>query len=155
MSIKTAKNIITSQKNSIFSKILMKVNFFREYQLLLRISTIFEKVNLYRKSRHNDFSFPLSLFHSLFRFLFLCPGARLLARVSWSLPLSLSFPGCSPANPSNMPVRRRCTDHQKKTHTGKHSFLYDRMILEPSNYDFWSQGSKTLWPDNFLKNHWF
>ena len=29
--------------------------------------------------------------------------------------------------------------------TEKHRFLYDRMILEPSNYDFWSRWNIMIW----------
>ncbi len=29
------------------------------------------------------------------------------------------------------------------------------MILEPSNYDFWTQRTKTLLPSNFFKYHSF
>ncbi len=76
------------KKNHDFPK---KLNFFEnthENRLFSRISTFVENLNYFRKSelisksRHNDFSFPLPLFHSLFRFFFLSPVARLLVNVS-------------------------------------------------------------------------
>ncbi len=140
--LKIFENTDESRFLSRIATFFENVNFCREFQL-------FSKKWTYIKNVDTMISRFLSLFHSLFRFLFLCPVARLLARVSWSLPLSLSFPGCSPANPSNIPVRCHCTDHQK-THT------QENMVFSMIEwYNFWIQGSKTVLPGNFLKNHWF